>query len=248
MTKKQKAFIFDIDGTITDEDGNDLSHERIIKLLDLIIENGWLIFIVTARPIQLEQNEIRDIDLYEEEYGIFTSRVDDEISSKIHEYKKEETGCKKLSDLYKLNRNSKKRWLYYMCHVDYIPGIANEICIIKEMNNEIPNLYKFDSDEGKNLSKTYGGTKMNQIIEIKENFNIEWNNIYFFDDAPHNFYSWCDYKEVCKGMAKMNYIHNNNHTCNNRNYVRGEGREHVFTGKENKEYDDLMKKLGVKKK
>ena len=88
MKKEQKAFIFDLDGTITQH--NDLSHKRINNLLDLIIENKWLIFIVTARPIQLGKDEISD-ELYDEEYDIFTNGINKIIASKIHNYIIEKT-------------------------------------------------------------------------------------------------------------------------------------------------------------
>ena len=245
----ERAYIFDLDFTITEHEDN-VKKEDVNKLICNLLNNiernvektnNVNIFVVTTRqlfqrvPDNTYYNTTKE-DIRKEHKDLFTTGINKKVVNKFIKILKCRHGKDKTDDktddeiydeIYDLNLNPDTRWLY--SYVDkFLPkelNIVNETCIVAHMLNNI--FYKGIFDNYGDNDSMSGPVKMNQIIEIKERFGYDWENIYFFDDAYHNYKAWCLYAKQFPGMKKLKYFNNNRYSCDGDN-VNSNTVKHVF--------------------
>lgn len=256
----KKVFIFDLDKTLTTENGEELEDEQkpiveenINKILDYIDENNYKLYIVTARRFLLDANKVSSKNIALIEWYILRQHVQEGIFLKIIrivaennksflskddvDFIKSSSRRRNFTEMMKilspLNRDPKTRWLYYnftnyktdkdgnhifkdnkfeLIHSEdslKLLNLPDEVCILRDF---IINFFTDDIDKEFVIKNVGNGlTKMFQIFDIKDKEDVPWKDIYFFDDAPHNFNAWklLSDDENEPGMGEMNYKHNN---------------------------------------
>ena len=204
------------------------------KILNPKYDDKVDFYIVTTRPLKdvpdeiLENKSLWDDYIIDYEYNVILKQMNmlellyTNIMMKISRTYNVTDG----RAIFHLNSNPKTRWLYYLNmaelydgegEVEYINfcGRINEMCRynafreVARLNEDIvPELSLSGSNYGGYQS---GVIKMLQIIDIVELGGYQWQNVYFFDDAKHNFEAWENLGGLSpQDLGKMNFIRGSN--------------------------------------
>lgn len=158
-----KILIFDLDGTI---DKQSVTPETLYKLLNIIINckiNGGSTYVVTAR---------RFSD-FKHENLLFSHNICNDLVNAIQH----------------VNKDKYHRWLYFNRDIkdiyDSVYEFLQKLQLFQKFEHYVLNESKKDP-RFNILEFNVGIKKMLQIEEILQKYNLDYFNIYFFDDSKYN--------------------------------------------------------------
>lgn len=196
-----KILIFDLDETISENCFNNEKHNILLQVLQKANLKKWKTYVVTARPSKWVL------------HNVFKQKKNDPTEEKtIMEYR---------INKYIVEALRNNRYYYYKNNNDeHVTEKGKKIVIDRWLYYFDKPYYEYAREhfkQYKNIDIT-SIIKWLQIVNIKKkNPSIQWNDVYFFDDAQYHRKAFKTLVHLFPGMEKMHFIGGTNECVFNNN-------------------------------